>query len=68
MDSVIINSENDEVLNKNRVMSLALKVVGLSMDDALTKQLWAEYKTWQQTKDDSIKKLRNHEKKSSTNN
>jgi len=68
MDSVIINSENDEVLNKNGIMGLALKVVGLSVSDVLTKQLWAEYKTWQQTKNDSVKELRNHEKKPSTNN
>lgn len=67
MDDVIINSEKGDRLSKEKIMELSLKVVGLSYNDILTQQLWAEYKTWQQTKDNTIKELRRHEKDSSTN-
>ena len=67
MDDVIINSEKCTPLSKENIMELSLKVVGLSYNDILTQQLWAEYKTWQQTKDNTIKELRSHEKDSRTN-
>ncbi|MDB3870619.1 hypothetical protein N9322_01565 [bacterium] len=67
MDSVIINSEKNTTLNKNKIMDLALKVVGLSYNDLLTKQLWAEYKIWKQKLDSNIKELREHEKQLGTN-
>ena len=65
MDEVVINSE--KVPSKEIVMELSLKVVGLNNDDILAKQLWAEYKTWQQTNDTSSKELREQEKDSTTN-
>lgn len=67
MDSVIINSEKNTTLNKNEIMDLALKVVGLSYDDSLTKQLWAEYKIWKHQLDSKITELREHEKQIGTN-
>ena len=54
MDEVTINLSLDvgvTKFGKKDIMELSLKVVGLSYDDVLTKQLWAEYKTWQYTKD-----------------
>ena len=68
MDEVIINSEkSDKKLSKENIMELSLKIVGLSNDDRLAKQLWAEYKIWQQTNDNSIEELREQEKNSNTN-
>ena len=67
MDDVIINSKKSDCLTKKEIMELSLKVVGLSYDDILTQQLWAEYKTWQQIKGNTLKELRLHEKKSRTN-
>ena len=67
MDEVIINSEkSNKKLSKENIMELSLKVVGLTHSDRLAKQLWAEYKTWQQTKDNSIKELREYEKNQNT--
>jgi len=63
MDDVIINSEKDGRLSKEEIMELSLKVVGLSYDDILTQQLWAEYKTWQQKMNSNIEDLRMYEKK-----
>lgn len=68
MDDVVINSYKSNPLSKNEIMELSLKVVGLSSHDILTQQLWAEYKTWQQTKDNTIKELRNYEDKKNTTN
>jgi len=67
MDDVIINSEKGDRLSKEEIMELSLKVVGLSYDDILTQQLWAEYKTWQQIKDNTVKELRCYEKNSKPN-
>ena len=67
MDDVIINSEKGNHLSKEEIMGLSLKVVGLSYDDTLTQQLWAEYQTWQQIKDNTVKELRSHEKNSNPN-
>jgi hypothetical protein len=68
MDEVVINSEKEgKNLNKDMIMELSLKVVGLTNNDVLAKQLWAEYKTWQQTNDTSSKELREQEKDSTTN-
>lgn len=68
MDDVIINSKKSDPLSKKEIMELSLKVVGLSYNDILTQQLWAEYKTWQQTKDNSVKELRSYEEKKNTTN
>jgi len=57
MDDVIIIAEKNEPLNKHQVMELSLKVVGLSYEYDLAKQLWAEYKTWGQQQDSKVRQI-----------